>query len=120
MGYQMPNVVKEIFLPFFGDIGEEYTLEEYRELTGIDLYEVFNVNIDDAEISFKSCAKIYVLIQNSDDYYLSKNIAIPCHYAERINNETVYGLKIVFGKDFAVSINVNKENNIKFIRWDEN
>lgn len=43
MGYQMPIVVKEVYLPLFNGSASLATLskEEYKKLTGIDLDDIF-------------------------------------------------------------------------------
>ena len=46
MAYKMPIVCKEIVLPFDYLKQERLTLQEYKDLYGIDLVELLNIKID--------------------------------------------------------------------------
>lgn len=62
MGYETPNVVKTIIIPFH-DIDNGLTFEEYKNKYGIDLEEVF-------EISF-SAEVVNIFKRKNCIYYVS-------------------------------------------------
>lgn len=58
MGYKMPNIVKEIYLPIPGDWK---TLEEYKEEYGIDLREFIRLDSNAIYFNFGN-AKVYLVL----------------------------------------------------------
>ena len=66
MGYEMPNVVKEIYLPVPpNNQNNPLNLEEYKRIYGIDLNEILDfTNITDGQISLRSSyaySKVYLV-----------------------------------------------------------
>ena len=68
MGYQMPIVCKEIYLPVNDDfISTGVTYAQYKEKYGIDLDDIFGHSVDDniVTITFKEKAKIYLVLEKN-------------------------------------------------------
>lgn len=61
MGYKMPIVCKEVYLPVDTD-GAKLTFEQYKEKTGIDLHDVFDFVFNNGyiEVSVKGMQKVYL------------------------------------------------------------
>lgn len=65
MGYQMPIVCKEVYLPFESERAYEdddsYSVAEYKEKFGIDLNEIFDVDTN-GYVFPKAPVKLYVVL----------------------------------------------------------
>ena len=74
MGHEINSPVKTIYLPVFGN---QLNSNEYKEKTGIDLYDVFDVDEEAGEVRLKPYLNV-TLYFNDDkgifytDYYVKK------------------------------------------------
>ena len=121
MGYKMPNVVKEIYLPINPDEdGAGLTIEQYKEKYGIDLKELFVFNTRDFQVKCNKIAKLYVVnigvSSGSDFSSLISNKVIPVTYFKHSTDGEVTSTRIgVYDPDegevVGIIIHWNRVNN---------
>ena len=117
MGYQMPNVVKEVYLPFKGN-DEDITPQEYKERYGIDLYEVFNID-QLGNLLVKSFTKLYIVYL--DGLGFNSNLAEPVidWVSETIEDEARFTFNSRVNQ-FTFSIVIKEHKIIKCGYYDNN
>lgn len=91
MGYKMPNVVKEIYLPIPRVAGKDsLTPAEYKEIFGLDLYDVFYVNNG---LWSKDFAKLYIVDRDGLSNGFSKVSPIVSILLDENEQEPTYILR---------------------------
>lgn len=72
MGYEINSPVKTVYLPVFG---ESMLSNQYKEKTGIDLYDIFDVDEEASEVRLKPYTNV-ILYFNDDKgiFYTDYNI----------------------------------------------
>lgn len=72
MGYQMPNVYKEIYLPISPN--DDLSISEYKEKYGVDLREYLTLEDDTLHFYAKN-TKVHVVYVDFDESLINNNMA---------------------------------------------
>lgn len=91
MGYEINSPVKTVYLPIFS---EQMTFDEYKEKTGIDLNEIFDINPSDGASFLKPNVNV-VLYAGEDavllgEYGIKKGQIIKYFYSWDDPNATFH------------------------------
>ena len=74
MGYKMPIVCKEIYLPI---LTNNTSLEEYKEMYGINLKEFIRIRNNEIQIVFPHFTKVFLVYNQEDTYPNISKVGMP-------------------------------------------
>lgn len=105
MGYKMPLVVKDVYLPFDDD-DDGITPDEYEKKYGIRLEEIFKYDSDTSVVSITPC-KLYIIYTS----YSSAQNANICQPVMSLNWDATAGKYIFNGtiqqNTFCIAFNAD-------------
>lgn len=114
MGYSMPIVCKELYLPIAQD--DELNLDEYKDKYGIDLSKYVHINGPEIAIRFPILYKVYLVAldyENICPVGLINNFTASAYESGSTNAETsIMCTDLAENAGFGIRLVVNKDDDL--------